>query len=410
MGERHDAEHSVAQARQRLSEIAEELSRRASGDYVRDRAREMADDLSARAKVKARERSVEMKDRLLDSPWALGLIGGTVGAIAGKLLGDRTRESRKSSQDEEKYYGRGAAYGAGTYQDRPYDEWTATHSPYESSEIITDDRMYGLDRTTGEHVGFEGTFEQRFEGEESHGRMDAVKDKASELKDRASNLGSKAKHAVSDRIPSGGEMKGRASNMGSRAKHAVSDRIPSGGRIKERASHARDYMSADKLRGGMSRVKHNTDEHSGMWALGALIAGAVFGAMMPVSNRERQMLAPAKGAAADEFRHLKHGAMDRVKDVKEKVQESIGMSGEEHEEEPAPSFNGGGERGYHASSEGAGSTGGYNAGGYTASADEESGSFSSSPGTFTSGGVEGRKEGEEGGVWTASPDPDVTRH
>lgn len=83
MGERDDAKHSIEQTRARMSAISEELARRSSPEYLKGKARSMA-----------RDKTMEMRDRVVDSPWALAALGGAFGAIAGRLLADYAREER----------------------------------------------------------------------------------------------------------------------------------------------------------------------------------------------------------------------------------------------------------------------------------------------------------------------------
>jgi len=270
MGERHDAEREIAQARERLSEITEELSRRASGPYIKAQAREFADEMTVRAKLKARERTIEMRDRLLDSPWALGLIGGAVGAIAGKVIGEVTKKARFAGRD----YGWDERYLA--YEDKPYDEYTATHRPqydsgYQSSEIITDDAAIDLDRSysarsEGEigRVGFEG---------DVHFEQDTG------LKARAQEKLGEVRGAVSERASMIGE---KASMIGEKARGAVSAAGEKLHEVREKLPDVRQAIpSKDQLRAGGRAVVRSTSEHENFWALGALAVGAFFGFMVP---------------------------------------------------------------------------------------------------------------------------------
>ncbi len=65
MDETGDAGHSVEQARARVTTVADELFRRASAEYVKERARAMA-----------RERAVRVRGRAAGSAWMWTLSRG----------------------------------------------------------------------------------------------------------------------------------------------------------------------------------------------------------------------------------------------------------------------------------------------------------------------------------------------
>lgn len=268
MGERHDAEHSVAQARGRVSAIAEELSRRSTAGHL---------------KAKTRERSLEMKDRFIQSPLALGLIGGAVGSVAGKVISDRIRKSKGNGHAR---YGWQERYLA---EDVPYDEYTATH-PHEG-RIITEDRMYGLDQHLGEGVPYsEG------EGEQKEGVRARAEEKASEIKEKAGEFTERAKE--------------KAGEFSERAKGAMSG--------------ARERMPSSAKEGAQT-IKESAEEYAGLWTIGAMAVGAFFGAMVPVSRKERQMLAPAKAEVKEQLHSLKEEATDKVQQVRDAVEANVGL-------------------------------------------------------------------------------------
>ena len=76
MGERTDAKRSIESSARHMSEIAEELSRRASPRYIGEQARE-----------KALNKTHEWKEEMTTSPTALSLIGGALGAATRPLSG-----------------------------------------------------------------------------------------------------------------------------------------------------------------------------------------------------------------------------------------------------------------------------------------------------------------------------------
>ncbi|MBI5544846.1 MAG: hypothetical protein HY901_13230 [Deltaproteobacteria bacterium] len=105
MGERDDAKREIGQARQRMSDVVDELSRRATGSYVMGQTREVA-----------MRKTSEWSGRARQSPVALGLLGGAIGSALGALLAQRGQPSREerwnpaSTEDEEAIQGRRAAF------------------------------------------------------------------------------------------------------------------------------------------------------------------------------------------------------------------------------------------------------------------------------------------------------------
>ena len=256
MGERHDAGHSVAEARERVSAIAEELSRRANGAYVKARAKE---NLKERARIKMRMKGYEARDRLLDNPLLLGLVSGAAAAIVGKAL-KASRERRWDSSE----WSHGGRY--------LHDEgWTGPESP-----LITDDASFrgeihqgvrGADLGGAEETGTGYGFEDAPEG---------IKEKAAQIRDKASM---------------------KLSEVGDRARHAA------------------------------SRVR--AEEHPEVWATGAVLAGAFFGSLMPLTDRERRMLGPAKTRAQSGLHTFKQEARGQVEGLKENARAAVsGMASE----------------------------------------------------------------------------------
>ena len=88
MGERTDAKRSIESSTRRMTEIAEELSRRASPRYIGEQARE-----------KALNKTQEWKNDLISSPTALGLVGGLLGAVVGRAIARNRRDARDWGAD-----------------------------------------------------------------------------------------------------------------------------------------------------------------------------------------------------------------------------------------------------------------------------------------------------------------------
>lgn len=180
MGERTDAKRSIESSTRHMTEIAQELSRRASPGYIGEQAKE-----------KALNKTQEWKEQMTSSPTALGLIGGALGAAIGRAIAKNRRASTR--------YGRGSGdlrYGYGYRGDLRYGDDLRYRDDlrYGSGEDLRyrDDSGFreGSDRT--------GAMKEKI----SEGAQD-LKDRASELKDRASDVVS----SVRERIPSADELR-----------------------------------------------------------------------------------------------------------------------------------------------------------------------------------------------------------
>src|SRR3954468_16549318 len=99
VGEEHAARHAIRYERDRLKEIAGELRRRATTSYVKDVAKE-----------KAVEKGHEWKERMLDSPIAIGVVGGLTTAAVASLV---QRLAGRGESEFERGYLRGKYAAAG---------------------------------------------------------------------------------------------------------------------------------------------------------------------------------------------------------------------------------------------------------------------------------------------------------
>lgn len=166
MGERTDAKRSIESSARHMSEIAEELSRRASPRYIGEQARE-----------KALNKTHEWKEEMTTSPTALGLIGGALGAAIGGALA-RNRRSSAASRESRRF----AEFG---YGDRRFG--SSGDVGYRERAIYTGDLEYRQGRDERDGTGGVG---------------EKIAGGAQELKDRAGDLVS----GVRERIPSAAEL------------------------------------------------------------------------------------------------------------------------------------------------------------------------------------------------------------
>lgn len=92
MGERDDARGSIEETRDHMTEIVEELARRATPGYFGGQIKEATVN-----------KTRELKERAGTSPTALAILGGVIGAA----LGAYVARSRSESREELPYYGGG---------------------------------------------------------------------------------------------------------------------------------------------------------------------------------------------------------------------------------------------------------------------------------------------------------------
>jgi len=146
-----------------MKDIAAQLARKADPNYIKQRAKEAAV-----------EKSMELKDRIIGSPFALGIIGGLATATIAKWLLNPP-EARGN------YYGQ---------RERAFD----------SNEGRLADKAQEVKAQVGEKV-------------------EAVKEQAGYLKDRAMQR----VEALRDRVPSADEVKDKAQQLTARARDYASE-------------------------------------------------------------------------------------------------------------------------------------------------------------------------------------------
>lgn len=252
MGERDDARREIERKRERMTELAHEVSRRATPRYAKERARDMAREQMMRAKVRA-----------VESTWFGPLLGAGIGALVAKALQARAMDSRSTWRSEWP----GAKYTPRS-PSPPY-RWAGVEEEVTWSEAELAER---------------GTFSAGDPGAEAKasgglaGAASGIAQKAGEVKERARAM---TEHAR-DRL-----------------EEASSDVRE---RVQERSARVRERIPDREA------IRASTHEDTGMWALGALALGALFGFALPVSRREREALEPARRKA----RELGHDLEERI--------------------------------------------------------------------------------------------------
>jgi hypothetical protein len=354
MGEQDRALHEIADARARLSELADELARKAEPERLKAMAHEKAEELKHKAKEFATEKTAELKQHAkdaavekatemkdaavgrataltthaketvmqrttelkerADTPKGWSLLGALIGAGVGSALMRKAFTAR----EEHRY----DSYRDNRWQDEDrwrYDGMRAGRSDYRSSDedrYATAERTdigYGAGSSYGDVSGYQGAGvsagyqgvptnygvdqDRSVDSNDGNGGMKArASEAASNVKERASD----AAHTVRDRAM---DMKdramGRASDVRERAVGAV-------GHLKERASHLRERVpSRDVVQHRTSDWFNRTvDEQPMLLALGGIALGMLASTLLPVSNKERRLIEPAKRRAEEGISQL----------------------------------------------------------------------------------------------------------
>ena len=342
MGEQDRALHEIADARARLSELADELARKAEPDRLKAMAHEKAEELKVKAKEFAVEKTAELKQHAkdaaveratefkthaketvmqrttelkerADTPKGWSLLGALIGAGVGSALMrkaftrreehryDDYRDNRWRDEDRWRYDGMRAGRSDLRYEDR--------YATAERSDI-----GYGAGTSYGD-VGYQGAASTGYQGVppnydlsdrdynrdidtgEGNGGMKAkASDAVSNVKERASE----AAHTVRDRaVDLKDRAMGKTSDVRERAVGAVDH-------LKERASHLRERIpSRDTVQYRTTDWFNRTvDEQPILLALGGVALGMLASTLIPVSNKERRLIEPAKRRAEEGISQL----------------------------------------------------------------------------------------------------------
>jgi hypothetical protein len=286
-----------------MSAIAHEVSRRMTPEYAKERAKEMA-----------RYRMTEARDRAVDNSWFVPAVGAALGALVGKSLLGRARDRREdrwSHRDDrwgrfEEHRGRG--YGGL----REHERFMTTEDRYATQDRFATTEGYGS-------AGYREDARAWTAADTGVGGVEAGEGGTRSLGDRASE----AKERVGERAV---EMKDRLGERASEMKERL------GAKTDEVAQRVRDRSSQwmDRLP-DRERIAASTHEDTALWAFGALALGALFGAALPVSQRERELLEPARR----KVREAKELALEKGGEAMDKVSSRIDGGGHEHEERSA---------------------------------------------------------------------------
>lgn len=285
MAETDNARSQIDRSRERIGEIAEELTRRVSPEHLKRRAKE--------ATVR---KTQEWKERVVASPTALGLLGGICGAIAGSLLGRAARERQYDTRWEGDYVASSELRPSGRISVERYD---VSPPIYETS------------------IGYAGEIYGR-EDESHAGKLGAVKEKAAGAVEGL-------KEKVGDAV---GGAKAKSEDIA----HGVREKVE---HARERVSHAKERMSHARERvPSRYEMKHQAStwahEQPIILGIGALALGALAGSLIPVSQREQRALSQVKGQLDEKLASAKGQLQEKMSSVSSSLGDKLG--GEQSQE------------------------------------------------------------------------------
>jgi gas vesicle protein len=377
MGERDAASREAADARARLSELALELGRRVNPDHVKEQARELVADKRTEFKTRAKEKAVrtttEWRRTATHSPRGMSTLGALVGAGVGAALarhflvreeaydrGDRAgprsprEDGYRSASDLELRYGHGTRFEG--EEDVRLSRGTVSGAYGGRGEVYMDrGEPYGgegygrMESREGDWVREreaalrgerEGGLRREEERDGLREKADALKSKASELahsvKEKASEMAGSMKERTSEMAGAimertsevAGSMKERTSEMAGSMKertggavHRVREHTPSREELRGRAEHAREY------------AREAYDNRPMAVALGALAFGFLASQFLPVTERERRVLHPAKEKAREKAQGAIDAARSRAEEKLGQVEGVLGIKKEARSEE-----------------------------------------------------------------------------
>lgn len=284
-----------------MTQIAVELSRRTTPEIVKEQVREKATEQSAVLKSRAREMAMQRGDRVVqgaqERSGLLSTLGALTGAIIGGLLVKKAIDKGGDRYDRSFHAGEGYGYYGPT--ERPlvqrrtsYASTGGYNTGYSEGYAAGPDYAAGSSGdVSGAYVGtdFEGS---DFEGSESGGKFDELKGKASEKLDSA-------KHVASEKF---GSAKHVASEKFGSAKHLAGERF---GQARERASGISHRVNGQ-------HAKENIEQHPLAYGIAAFGLGMLASSLLPVSEKERQLIDPAKERAMARAKEQMHEVQGKV--------------------------------------------------------------------------------------------------
>ena len=276
MGEQDVPIREISDARARMSELADELARRMEPEHIkalaadkvtdlkqqaRERATEKVDEIKTHAKEAVMRRTTEIKDRA-DTPKGWSMLGAILGAGVGSMLMKKAFDVRSHSDSGSRMYG-------------GYDLDTPELVPAPDG---------GLMRPTGDARGMRSSDIGVRTSTDVGGYMSTGVSTEDNLKSKASDVMGTAKDKAYD-------LKDRASHMVDRAKDKASglrEHLPDRGMVKQRTTDWYGMVSENPV----------------LLAIGGIAIGALAAGFIPVTDRERQLMEPAKAKVKERISTL----------------------------------------------------------------------------------------------------------
>jgi ElaB/YqjD/DUF883 family membrane-anchored ribosome-binding protein len=259
-----------------MSELADELARRMEPEHIkaiaadkvtdlkqqaRERATEKVDEIKTHAKEAVMRRTTEIKDRA-DTPKGWSMLGAILGAGVGSMLMKKAFDVRSHSDSGSRMYG-------------GYDLDTPELVPAPDG---------GLMRPTGDARGMRSSDIGVRTSTDVGGYMSTGVSTEDNLKSKASDVMGTAKDKAYD-------LKDRASHMVDRAKDKASglrEHLPDRGMVKQRTTDWYGMVSENPV----------------LLAIGGIAIGALAAGFIPVTDRERQLMEPAKAKVKERISTL----------------------------------------------------------------------------------------------------------
>lgn len=219
-------------------------------------------------------KTTDMKNHAIRSPVVMGIAGAILGTVAARLIRGATAAQRKERIEWQPADGAGWAAGAEGGYGNDYEEYRA----------------------------------------EAPGMADRARERASGLKERAAELKDDVREKAAD-------LKDRAANMVDDVRDKAVDLKD---RAAQRVADVRDRLpSAEELRGrATDAYRFATDEQPVLGGVLAMGVGMALGFLLPVSDREEQIVRPLRDRAADNLGQLD----DKVRQLADKLDEKISGS------------------------------------------------------------------------------------
>jgi ElaB/YqjD/DUF883 family membrane-anchored ribosome-binding protein len=265
-----------------MSELADELARRAEPEHLKELAHEKAAELKAQAKERVVEKADEMKSRAkeavmrktmdvkerADTPTGWSVLGALIGAGIGSVLMKKAFDARRNAQYATTYDSQSLYAGA----------------PYTPAGTI-DTGMVGASSSEG-----------------------------SDMKARVSEAASTVKEKVL----------GTAHGVSERASGLMDQ-------ARDKASHLRERIpTRDDGRQAADWFTHAMEDNPLLLAVGGIALGIIGASFLPVTNRERQLLEPHMRKAKDSLT----GSLSSLQsNLGSKIEEKLSTSSESDDEQ-----------------------------------------------------------------------------